>query len=88
MYYLVRDNSMNGDRINQGDVLVVEKTRKDIAPGDIALIETSSKKMIRRVINEGNKFTLIASNSSYDNIVCEKIEIIGVITRNIIISKR
>lgn len=87
MYYLVKDNSMNGDRISQGDVLVVEKTRRAVGPDDILLVEASSRKMIRRVINEGNKFVLVASNSSFENIVCEEIEIVGVITRNLVITK-
>lgn len=83
MYYLVQDDGLINDRISKGDVLMVDRKR-NAQHNDIVLARINSRKLVRRLkVRPDNKILLVTSNGKYEEVICDKTAVIGVVTANI-----
>jgi SOS-response transcriptional repressor LexA len=75
-YFSVKDEAMNGDRINAGDIVLIDK-KNAIDSKDIALIYADTEPILRRIHRIGGKYMLIASNAAYAATIHDKITVVG-----------
>lgn len=85
LVYVVKDNSMSGDRIIIGDTILIDP---DISNGDtvggIYLVEINGERVIRRIEFLGEKCRLYTSNPDYPDSVHKELNIIGKIFSNVV----
>ncbi|QOS77965.1 hypothetical protein JNUCC31_25215 [Paenibacillus sp. JNUCC31] len=85
LVYVVKDNSMNGDRIITGDTILIDT---DISSGDatngIFLVEINGERLIRRIEFLDEKYRLYTSNPEYVDSVHKDLNIIGKISSNVV----
>ncbi|HEY0108503.1 MAG TPA: translesion error-prone DNA polymerase V autoproteolytic subunit [Fibrella sp.] len=82
--YFVRvtGDSMTGDRIEAGDVLVVDCSR-DVAEGKIVVVWVNGNYTVKRIHYTGKLVVLMPSNPRYDPIYVHEgddFKVIGVVT--------
>ena len=78
------DNSMWGNRIRKGDIIVIKKT-KTVKPNQIVLCILNGMLVLRKYTKSknGSDIMLICSNDKYPNYVItdnDKCELIGIAT--------
>lgn len=77
--YRATDNSMSGDRIYIGEVVIIEETQSYL-PSDICAIANQSdisKLDFRRVEEAENGYRLIASNTVIKEEIREQVLVVG-----------
>lgn len=82
--FVMYDNSMWGNRIHKGDIIVIKKT-KTVKPNHIVLCILNGMLVLRKYTKSknGNDIMLICSNDKYPNYVItekDKCELIGIAT--------
>ena len=82
--FIMYDNSMWGNRIRKGDIIVIKKT-KTVKPNQIVLCILNGMLVLRKYTKSknGNDIMLICSNDKYPNYVItekDKCELIGIAT--------
>lgn len=82
--FIMYDNSMWGNRIRKGDIIVIKKT-KTVKPNHIVLCILNGMLVLRKYTKSknGNDIMLICSNDKYPNYVItekDKCELIGIAT--------
>jgi phage repressor protein C with HTH and peptisase S24 domain len=85
----IEGNSLNGDRINDGDIAIIRLTFDitEIKPGDICAVLTPYGCLLKHVyLTLDNKMRLVSSNPSYQDILLdiEQVEIQGLLEEVII----
>lgn len=85
MYYLVQDDAMLFDRIQKGDLLVIEPCENDLNEHDIYVVKIGHEKYIRRITALEEGFSLIPSNKVHDEIQCNNLKIVGVVTKSLML---
>jgi DNA polymerase V len=89
-YGRVRGDSMIGDGIEDGDIIVIDRSLEP-ADGDLAVCCVDGDFTLKRIHLEPDKVWLIPSNESFDPILVTsdlKFEIWGVVTHTIKQCKR
>jgi DNA polymerase V len=82
--YFVRvaSDSMIGDRIDRGDVLVVDSSR-EVVDGKIVVVWLNGDHVVKRLHYSGDMIVLMSSNPKYDPIYVhpgEEFKVFGVVT--------
>ncbi|MGF6356181.1 SOS-response transcriptional repressor LexA [Paenibacillus sp. 4624] len=83
--FVVKDDSMMGDRLLTGDVLLIDPEIENKNDNNgVLLIEVDGDKIIRRVYFSEGKYMLYASNPSYPDVTLTSIKVIGRIHYNVV----
>lgn len=69
-------DSLEGDNIHDGDLLIIEPD-SDIIANKIYILRLGNEVVARHVLQEQNKLKLVASNGSYQVIEVIEAEILG-----------
>ena len=85
LVFIVKDDSMIGDRLLAGDVILIDPDIENSQVNNgVLLIDVEGDKIIRRVDFSEGKYRLYASNPSYPDVVKTSVRIIGRIYYNVV----